>query len=329
MGDGTKENPFTREDVLRLIEENGGTAEGLDLSGKEFEESIDLSKLKLEGIILNRAIFPTKIQASAPILEQKGANFKEANLYEAQIQSAHLWFAQLQDALLAEANLKDADLSFANIEGTVLTRTYLQGVDLHGCKFSDGTKLGRANWGNYILGEEKKWQFSLAENTYRYLKLWYTSAGIYDISGEFFYREMTARRKALWVRKEKLKLIAGTPYEPKRTLKDFIPRKPLHWAWSMLLNILCGYGERPFRVVASALVVVLGLAATYYFWGSFSSSSFWDTLYYSAASFTALGYGQWAPQPTGWAKGMGAAEAFIGVFMIALFLVTFTRKMTR
>jgi len=33
MGDGTQENPFTREDVLRLIEENGGTAKGLDLSG--------------------------------------------------------------------------------------------------------------------------------------------------------------------------------------------------------------------------------------------------------------------------------------------------------
>jgi len=28
----------------------------------------------------------------------------------------------------------------------------------------------------------------------------------------------------------------------------------------------------------------------------------------------------------GWAKGMGSAEAAIGVFMMALFLVTFTRK---
>ena len=29
MGDGIAENPYTREDVLKLIEENGGTAEGL------------------------------------------------------------------------------------------------------------------------------------------------------------------------------------------------------------------------------------------------------------------------------------------------------------
>lgn len=49
----------------------------------------------------------------------------------------------------------------------------------------------------------------------------------------------------------------------------------------------------------------------------------------SAASFTALGYGSWASQPSVWAKGIGAAEAVIGVFMMALFLVTFTRKMVR
>jgi hypothetical protein len=37
MGDGTKKNPYTRKDVLRLIEENGGRTVGLDLSGKYFE----------------------------------------------------------------------------------------------------------------------------------------------------------------------------------------------------------------------------------------------------------------------------------------------------
>jgi len=43
-----------------------------------------------------------------------------------------------------------------------------------------------------------------------------------------------------------------------------------------------------------------------------------------------LGYGSWVyPEPESWAKGLGAAEAALGVSMIALFLVTFTRKMTR
>ncbi len=36
MGDGTKEKPYTREDVLKLIKENESTAYGLDLSEKSF-----------------------------------------------------------------------------------------------------------------------------------------------------------------------------------------------------------------------------------------------------------------------------------------------------
>ncbi|MFC1944860.1 hypothetical protein ACFLX5_05200 [Chloroflexota bacterium] len=62
-----EERPLTREDVLRLIETNGGTAEGLDLPGKVFEEGIDLAGLGLSGIIL-----------------------KSANLFEANLENAYL-----------------------------------------------------------------------------------------------------------------------------------------------------------------------------------------------------------------------------------------------
>ncbi|GAI59594.1 unnamed protein product, partial [marine sediment metagenome] len=119
------------------------------------------------------------------------------------------------------------------------------------------------------------------------------------------------------------------PLQPKKVLRAMFPRNSLWWALLTAYDLLCGYGERLKRILVWIFVIVFGLAAAYYFWGSFGTSSFGDTLYYSVASFTALGYGKWAPQPTGWAKGMGAAEAFIGVFMMALFLVTFVRKMTR
>ena len=56
MGDRTEQSLYTREDVLRLIAENGGTAEGLDLSGKTFVEDINLFGLDLNGIILRGAV---------------------------------------------------------------------------------------------------------------------------------------------------------------------------------------------------------------------------------------------------------------------------------
>jgi uncharacterized protein YjbI with pentapeptide repeats len=359
MGDGTKDNPYTRKDVLRLIKENGGKAEGLDLSNCKFVEAVDLSGLDLFGIILRGAEFRSKLESAniQPAIEERiiGANLRGTNLRCAQLERAYLlgayleqtdlslanlkridlslghlegaslWAAHLEKADLSYANLKEAylvmsylngavlqgahldgaDLRTANLERADLASARLEGVLLYEANFSDA-RLEEVDWGNYILGEEESGSFEWAKDTYRRLKQWYTEHGIYDVAGKFFYREMEARRKAQsWKRKPHLKL------------------------WNWVLRLLCGYGEKPERVVISAIAVIFGLAAAYYFWGTFSSSSFWDTLYYSAASFVALGYGQWAPQPTGWAKGMGAAEAVMGVFMMALFLVTFTRKMTR
>ncbi len=45
MGDGTKEKPSTREDVLRLIQENGGKAEDLELFLCEYGYPVPLWSL--------------------------------------------------------------------------------------------------------------------------------------------------------------------------------------------------------------------------------------------------------------------------------------------
>ena len=52
MGKGTDQSPYTREDIIRRIRRNEGTANGLDLSGKTFADGIDLSGLELTRIIL-------------------------------------------------------------------------------------------------------------------------------------------------------------------------------------------------------------------------------------------------------------------------------------
>ena len=337
-----KDKPITREDVLRLIKENSGKSEGLDLSDKEFIDGIDLSGLDLKGIILkNVQCFPIfwtltmlsvlleenvlsdvdreEVRSSGAHLEKarlsyahlEGAylpfsHFEHCDLSRARLEGAFLPFAFLWGASLVDAHLEGTRLTGAHLEGTTLGLAHLEGAFLGGANFSDDTKLEGADWGNYILGEEKNGAFRIASETYRRLKKWYTNAGMYDIAGKFFFREMTAKRKAM----------------------KWWPNL-LNRAFSKLISVLCGYGEKPERVVVSAIVIIFGLAIAYHLGGSFDTSSFWDKLYYSIVSFTALGYGNWAPQPTGWAKGIGAAEAFLGVFMMALFLITFTRKMTR
>ena len=331
MGDGTERNPFTREDIIDAIARNGGSAWDLDLSESNFEKGVDLRDLDLSGIILNKAaLLSAKFDGS----KLKGAKFRDAYLQHATFNKYNGKVTLLRDADLSGASLDETDFKNADLQGAKFCtteespRTYLFDTDFRSanlfftrfkeCTFYhtklEGTRLfaadiydsdlGDADWGNYVIEEENKKSFQTAASIYRHLKVWYTQSGYFGIAAKFYYREKEANRKSLkW-------------YSRHRWTLEF-----LRW--------LFAYGEDWKRILVWMAIVISVFAAVYYYWGSFSSSSFWDTLYYSATSFSALGYGQWAPQPTGWAKGIGAAEAIIGVAMMALLLVTFVRKWTR
>jgi len=296
---------LTYDDVERLIDEHGG-AEGLDLRQANLEKA-DLSHLDLRGAALG------------------SANLHAADLRSANLQEANLHQVNLHGAFLLEADLQAADLSNASLQGADLTRTDLQRADLSNANLDEsdlfqadlrraylagaslrGTILENANWGDYVLGDEIDGGFRWAASAYRALKQRHTEAGIYDVAGEFHYREMEARRKLAW------------------------QGHRLPYALAMYaLRFLYGYGERPERVIGWAAAVVFGLALVHWAFSTVAGG-FLEALYYSAVSFPALGYGEWAPEPQGWAgRFLGAGESFLGVFMMALFLVTFTRKMTR
>jgi len=331
MGDGIN-TPFTREDVEAKIKEHGGP-KGLDLSGKVFEEGIDLRELNLKGIILDKAIFLAHPNGEKWVgAHLEGAHLMDAHLDGVSLQYAHLERAYLNDAhleaaILVNANLNDAFLPCAYLKGSILwhaylERAYLAQANLDGADFryahlkeanlgevifSDNTRLEEVDWGNYILEREMEGILDSAAATYLQLKTWYIKHGIYDVAGEFFFREMTVKRKSL----------------------KWWPN-PLPRAWSKFISLICGYGERPLRVIGWAASVMFSLAFIYFFIGSvWEWWAFWNSLYFSTVSFTALGYGSWVNTTNDWIRGIGAFESFVGVFSIALFLVTFTRKMTR
>ncbi len=292
MGDGTRENPYTREDIILKKGEMKNSYDWVDLSGGKFKYKIDLRGINLHGFIL-----------------------KKADLSGANLEGVDLSFAKLEGADLSFANLKGADLAFAHLEG----------ADLFSVELSSETKLADVEWENYILDEKEKWRLGPVENGYRRLKQWYTNAGMYDIAGEFFFREMTAQRKQIkwWPQPRQWKQIGWWLH-------------PRHRLWSLVHSFSSGYGERPLRVVRWGALFLLGPTLMYFLLRGvapydLSVQAFLNSLYYSAVSFVALGYGPWFDVASvhGWVRGAGAAQAFIGVFTVALFLVTFTRKMRR
>jgi hypothetical protein len=230
---------LTREDVERLIEEHGWTA--VDLRQTDLTEA-DLSELDLFLADLCGA-------------NLRGTNLRGSDLFRANLQEANLRWANLQGADLRRANLCRARLAHATLRDS---------------------NLEDANWGDRVLGEERAGEFRAAAAAYRALKQRHTEAGMYDLAGEFHYREMEARRKLAW--KERRLPHALTMYA---------------------LRFLYGYGERPERVIGWAAAVVFGLALVHWAFGTVSGG-FLDALYYSAVSFPALGYGHWAPASHSW-----------------------------
>lgn len=203
MGDGTTENPYTREDVLKLIQEHRGIAEGLNLAGKTFETGIYLRRLDLTGIIFKAAYLldahfegTNLTDAHLEKANLSRAHFEGTNLIDAHLEGADLMDAHFEKANLSRAHLEKAYLWDAHLEGANLWRAYLEGTDLVNVAFPPETRLEEVDWGNFILGEEKTDSFSIAADTYQRLKQWYTNAGLYDVADKFLFREMEARRQA-------------------------------------------------------------------------------------------------------------------------------------
>ncbi|MFC2001458.1 pentapeptide repeat-containing protein [Chloroflexota bacterium] len=367
MGDGTKESPYTREDLETAIKEHGGTANGLDLSKKVFEVGIDLSgKYDEEGINLSGANLFEAVLKGAVFdkchlegVRLIGANLEGAWLEEAHLEGSNLSGAHMGNTHFVSAHLEKSTLNGAHFEGaeffnahleeadlintfldkTRLSGAHLQSVKMLGAKFTANTKMNSIDWGDYILGEEKEGEkegkihsLKWAEDIYRELKVWYTNAGYHDTAAKFYYREKEARRKSI----QNIMHMLLKQRERRKLLK-LLRRQEGGWTllWLWIYRLLCGYAEKTLRIIGWAAFVIFGSALIYFLIGSTREwGAFWSSLYFSAVSFTALGYGSWINEiwidiSNDWIREIGAAESFAGVFLMALFLITFVRKMTR
>jgi hypothetical protein len=249
-----------------------------------------------------------------------GYTFRDADLYRADLNHAHLFAVDFSGSSLMKANLSFSNLHCANLEGCNLL-----GVDISKCRL-ENIKWGDFNYQEIKAKEAfKEGEVALAidhcqeaEEIYRNIRKNCEKQGLFETAGYFFHREMVVRRYQM----------------PMGSFERFV---------SKMVDVFCGYGEKPLRVVLFSMALILFCAVSYYFLGisgangmvglnlshSFSENllAFGNCLYYSVVTFTTLGYGDYTP--VGGSKVMAALEAFTGSFTMALFVVVFVKKMTR
>ncbi len=248
---------------------------------------------------------------------KEGFQFIDCDFYRADLKESHLFGCDFTNSSLMKADLRYSNLHCAN----------LTGCNLLGTRF-EGCRLDNAIWGEHIIQEQqaksaetldsKKDYWQQAEEIYRNLRKATEQAGLFEISGHFFEREMVMRRYQM-------------PYHSTRRV------------FSKIVDVFCGYGERPIRVVLFSWLAIFLFAMCYFLLGindagiilSWNSqqgileniSQFMTCLYFSVVTFTTLGYGDLTP--IGFSRVLAAIEAFIGSFTLALFVVVFVKKMTR
>ncbi len=249
-----------------------------------------------------------------------GFDLSHADLFHANLKNARLINVNLQDTSLSRANLQGASLQFANLKDANLLGANMRRA-----------KIDHVLWGERIRQENQAKEaeqasepekteelYKQAEEIYRSLRRFTRDQGLYDLSGEWRYKELVMRRRQL----------------PKLSFRRFL---------SKIFDLLCGYGEKPLRVIIFSILAIVACALVYFALGISHSGTvvafdvqaansgnligFAKAVYFSVVTFTTLGYGDFVP--IGLARLVSALEAFTGAFTIALFVVVFVRKMTR
>jgi len=150
---------------------------------------------------------------------------------------------------------------------------------------------------------------------------------------------------------QKDKKLKDILYSNCRKIKEFGK-----WIWSCFCNAIYGYGEKPWNVILSAGILIFVFAILFSFIGIANPEiidlkgitvnlnngnivdsaskgllknnvirNIPDSLYFSLITFTTLGYGDFRPLE-GLGRILAGSEAFIGAFMMALFVYTFARR---
>ena len=246
-----------------------------------------------------------------------GFRLLNCDFYRADLREAHLFGCDLQGSSLMKADLRLANLHCANLTGCNLLGTRLEGA-----------RLDNISWGEEIIQEQqardaatiasKQDYWQQAEEIYRNLRKASEQAGLFENAGHFFEREMVMRRF-------QMPLLSPARF------------------FSKIVDLFCGYGERPLRVVLFSMLAIICFALFYFLFGISDGAqniqwnkhhtwgenldSLLNCLYFSVVTFTTLGYGDLTP--FGLTRLFAAIEAFIGSFTLALFVVVFVKKMTR
>ena len=263
-----------------------------------------------------------------------GADFTDATLNGSDFSGANLTLAHMSDASalgtdFSEANLEAAiltnmDLRLADLEHAKLHETVLTDIHIGGTKMGGVSVYDLENAPPDLIDEQP---LGAAAWVYRQLQTLYEENALPQLARESYHLERDARRRAAWKESD---YVTAIKWELSR--------------WVMR------YGESPYRVLLTSLVVVVvaaliypltgglqetqnGQAVTYAIENPEDAPPWWmglvlfKSLYFSIVIFATLGLGDIQPIGT-FARFVAGIEAVLGSLLAALLVFVLARIVT-
>lgn len=314
--------------------------EGANLYGAYLERAV-LAGTHLEEAMLDTARLEEARLWRAHLEKARlNANFERAQLSEARLDGANLGSANLRRANLYGAHLEGADLTLAHLEGAHLSKAYFDGeTNLNKVRTGDDKDgafyLADIHWGDVnvevinwqtisILGDEpvaEKWRpfhrrpkpktnpvknYQKAVRAYRQVAIVLRSRGLNEDAARFAYRAQLMQRAIF---REQ--------------------RKHGQYLFSLFLDLLAGYGYKPWRSFAAYLIVIAAFAITYFFIGQTVGPALspLGSVVFSMTSFHGRGFfpgGITLDDPL---TVVAAIEAFVGLLIEVTFIATLTQRL--
>lgn len=360
---------LTREDVIRLIESNGGS-DGLDLSAYDLSGA-NLRNLDLQGIVFSTYRFGSRAYQSANLSNTNftDANLTRANLTKTNLHNAAFWQATLYEATLAysyaqgthfgEADLRRTDCYGCQLEGASLWKANLESANLFLARITN-TEMTNVQLGSALLQE--------TETAYKeYFDRWYTlsvsekpksnhlsqrhaeAAEIY-MNLKNAYLSNGRYREASWayLKERQMRRATLVPWRAKSYYGDTLVQTPGFWGWrwswfylkytwlwlfDWFTDITSGYGERPLRTLWLALVIIILFPLLYWWSGqvALQNGTALKWIDYFIFSLGAFTTMDFARfATTGWlAETIASIEALLGISILALLMFALGNRISR
>jgi len=335
---------------LREVDLRGANLKGSNIRGSNLKDA-NLKYSNLEGAILSNSNLQDADFARAQLknVYMQGSSMQRANLRECDIENANLSDANLENAILRGANMKGANINNANLHNADIFNVKVEGIkNLRYAKIDD-LIIPERRADDHRAAREHEEAIKLYDEamaTYIDLKNYFSGEGLYGRSGDFYIREWSVKgklqRTASDLPAEKLKGIRFLryylPFSFNRKNSRFFSLFAkfecwTNWVLNKVLYTVAKYGESPLRVLGTSLSIIMIYSIIYWIVGGITTggsgfkASFPESFYFSAVTFTTLGYGDYQPIPD--FQILAISEAFIGAFVLAFFVVVVSRKLIR